>query len=549
MPDADSDAERSLRLRAEARLDPSEEIDELSAEEARALVHDLGVHQAELEIQNEELRSLTFELEAARDRFRDLFDFAPAGFLSLARDGTVLEANLKASELLGCERSRLLGRRMQEFIDPGSQDRFHLHQQAVADSGGALSSELQVGAVGGKPRDVRVESIPTGDADGGTRVSLVDISERVAAESALQDVNRDLELAVARRTRELDESLHLNAKIADAAPLLLWILEVQKDRVVYTNAAARASLGARSGAALSSDHVVYPSDRGTLAGAIEQVARGSDGGVVEVALRLGAPGSEPRWTESRIVAYERGDEGRLEKVLIASIDVTQLHHAEARMRELRNEATLAGEREHREIAAQLHDSLGQLLPLANTKLALARLKCDEVAAGHLAEAERLIRQANAIATSLTYRLSPLALNEIGLAAGLRSLVREMGRDYGLDVSLEQTATGFRLSAALEFEIYRTVHELLVNTSKHSGMTDAEVHVSWAGPELSVVVEDSGSGFAPEPGRPTGWGLAGAEERLAYLGARLQVRAEPGRGTRATILAPVLRADSSLAVDA
>lgn len=537
----DRDGPESLRRRAEAHLLPEREIEALSPEGVRALVHELDVHQAELELQNEELRNLTLELEATRDRFRDLFDFAPAGYLTLEGGGQILEANLKASELLGCERAKLLGQRVQAFIDPASQDRFHLHQQALFAGGPPRTCELRFVTEDGRGRDVLLESVRIDKAGRQTRLSLVDISDRVAAEAALSDANEKLAGTVVVRTTELEESRHLNAKIAEAAPLLLWIFDLGTRSTLYINAFARELLGAGSTEAVEIEEVVDPLDRDSLRRGIEQLDRGSKGDLVEVTFRIHAPGGASRWLWSRLAAFERNPGGQLTHVLGASLDVTELRAAEDRLRQLRQEAAITRERELRELAVMLHDSVGQLLPLANTKLALARRTCGEEARAQLAEAERLISEAHTVATSLTYRLSPLALHEIGLAAGFKELVREMRRDYELRVLVEDEAPGFRLSDALEFAVYRVVRELLVNAAKHSGAQQAFVRIGREGSELSVVVEDQGVGFVPDSAHHSGWGLESAREQLGYLGGRMHVRSKPNRGTRVEIVVPLLHA--------
>jgi PAS domain S-box-containing protein len=538
---ADRDRGQSLRRRAETRLLPPRELEALAPEGVRALVHELDVHQAELELQNEELRNLTLELEAARDRFRDLFDFAPAGYLTLDARGAILEANLKASELLGCERAKLMGHRVQAFIDPASQDRFHLHQQAVLESGSARACELRLVSEVGRPRDVTIESLLIDETDRRTRLSLVDISDRVAAESALRDAHEELGRTVVARTGELEESRRLNERIAEAAPLLLWIFDVGTRSTLYINTLARELLGGGSTEMVGLEEIVDRRDRDSLERAMEQLDRGSNGDLVELTFRIRSPEGAPRWLWSRLATFERDRGGHLTRILGASLDVTDLRVAEDRVRQLRHEASISGERERREFAVMLHDSVGQLLPLANTKLALARRSCDEATGARLTEVERLIHEAHTMATSLTYRLSPLALHEIGLAAGLQSLVREMSRDYDLRVVVHDEAPRSRLSDALEFAVYRVVRELLVNVAKHSGTQEALVRMTRKGWQLSVVVEDQGVGFVPDPMRPRGWGLESADERLAYLGGRMEVRSEPDRGTRIELFLPVLDA--------
>jgi two-component system CheB/CheR fusion protein len=88
------------------------------AKESRRLVHELQVHQVELQLQNEELQKARAEAEAALKQYSDLYDFAPVGYLTLARDGTIEKMNLTGARLLGMERSRLVGARFGAFVSP-----------------------------------------------------------------------------------------------------------------------------------------------------------------------------------------------------------------------------------------------------------------------------------------------------------------------------------------------------------------------------------------------------------------------------------------------
>jgi PAS domain-containing protein len=98
-----------LRRRAEALLKKSPHPGSRTpAADAQKVVHELGVHQVELEMQNEELRRTELELMRSRDRFSDLYDFAPVGYLTINLEGTVLEANLTAAKMLGVVRNQLV---------------------------------------------------------------------------------------------------------------------------------------------------------------------------------------------------------------------------------------------------------------------------------------------------------------------------------------------------------------------------------------------------------------------------------------------------------
>lgn len=106
----------SLRERAERRRLVSASLPPDTSPEVQRLVEELQVHQIELELQYEELRLAQAEAESSRLRYLDLYDFAPVGYCTLAPNGTLLQLNLRTSQLLGQERQQLLGRRLALFV-------------------------------------------------------------------------------------------------------------------------------------------------------------------------------------------------------------------------------------------------------------------------------------------------------------------------------------------------------------------------------------------------------------------------------------------------
>jgi two-component system cell cycle sensor histidine kinase/response regulator CckA len=113
-----------LRRQAEERLrkHPPDQGDD-TPEQTADLVHELQVHQIELEMQNEELRQAQEKLEASRARYFDLYDLAPVGYFTLSEEGLILEANLTAATLLGVPRGSLAKRPIVRFLFRGDQDR------------------------------------------------------------------------------------------------------------------------------------------------------------------------------------------------------------------------------------------------------------------------------------------------------------------------------------------------------------------------------------------------------------------------------------------
>ena len=110
---------RALRKRAEERLRgrPTKERVE-ATDEVRRLIHELQVHQIELEIQNEDLRRARDELEASVTRYSELYDFAPVSYVTLDARGTILEINLVGAALLGKDRAHLVGQRLASWVTP-----------------------------------------------------------------------------------------------------------------------------------------------------------------------------------------------------------------------------------------------------------------------------------------------------------------------------------------------------------------------------------------------------------------------------------------------
>lgn len=181
----------------------------MSAEGTQRLVHELQVHQIELEMQNEELRRAQLELAQSRDRFADLYDFAPVGYLTLDADAVIRQANLTASALLGTERQRLVGKAFTRFVARDSQDVFYRHQRTVLGSDQKQTCELRLRRADGSTYPAQLEA--TRSEDPATRLRecrcvISDITPRKQAEAAMRQLNETLEQRVAERTQALHKS-------------------------------------------------------------------------------------------------------------------------------------------------------------------------------------------------------------------------------------------------------------------------------------------------------------------------------------------------------
>jgi PAS domain S-box-containing protein len=179
-----------LRSRAEQRAQAVEspEVDTLWPAEARRVLHELRVHQIELEMQNEELRATQAQLERAKMRYFDLYDLAPVGYLTLSEEGLIQEANLTAALALGVERRTLAGRRFSRFILNDDQDLYYKHFNCLFKSGKPQSCELRFKKKDDVPFWVRLESAVVADEAGSMvwRMVVSDIAERKRTEEGLR---------------------------------------------------------------------------------------------------------------------------------------------------------------------------------------------------------------------------------------------------------------------------------------------------------------------------------------------------------------------------
>jgi len=174
----------SLRAAAEARIgDTPAAAPTRSAEE---LLHELQVHQIELEMQNESLRQVQIELEESRDRYVDLYDFAPVGYLTLSRAGLIEQINLTGAELLGVERKKLLGRRFVNYVAAEDHDRWQRQFMRVAQQNDKRRSELVMRRGDGSCFHAHLDCLHLSGAEPRVRISLSDVSERRHAEEELR---------------------------------------------------------------------------------------------------------------------------------------------------------------------------------------------------------------------------------------------------------------------------------------------------------------------------------------------------------------------------
>ena len=187
-----------------AVAESGEQLEATASEPVRAALHELRVHQIELEMQHEELRRAQQELAAARERYLELYELAPLGYVTVSEKGIVLRANLAAARLLGDDRAALVGAPISRFIHQPDQDAYYLCHTRLLDgrwadparTSAAQTLELRLARPDGT--QFWAGLVLSLAEEAGERLIhhvLSDVNERKAAEAALLERTRLLDLA------------------------------------------------------------------------------------------------------------------------------------------------------------------------------------------------------------------------------------------------------------------------------------------------------------------------------------------------------------------
>jgi len=234
-----SDKAAQLRSRAEARLREQKKLRTGVAKtgaDSRRLLHELQVHQIELEMQNAELRQARNELEVALENYTDLYDFAPSGYFTFATTGAILQANLTGATLVGIERSRLVGQSFRQLVSAEFRPAFSTFLEQVFAGEAKQSGDFELACQGQPLRFVNIEAQCLLNRQQ-CRATVIDITARKFAEAAQHrlDVvtasNLKLEQEIIRR-KTLEQALKLSEQqLRHLSHEILLVQEAERKRI------------------------------------------------------------------------------------------------------------------------------------------------------------------------------------------------------------------------------------------------------------------------------------------------------------------------------
>jgi PAS domain S-box-containing protein len=219
---------------------PAAALDEL-----RQVVSELGLRLRELEEENRQLRKTQQTLEAYRDRYTDLYDFAPLGYVTLDEDSYIQEINLAGARLLNADRDALTGYPLLDYVAAGDRDAFLNHVRTCVREHVEVTCEIGLLGKGGQAIAAHFHSIPLDELKSGAglvKTAITDISARKRAEEALQ------------------EDRNLLRTLIDHLPDAIYVKDLQH-RFVAVNATVANLMGTIPDALLGkTDEDFYPQE-------------------------------------------------------------------------------------------------------------------------------------------------------------------------------------------------------------------------------------------------------------------------------------------------
>ena len=233
-----------------------------------------------------------------------------------------------------------------------------------------------------------------------------------------------------------------------------------------------------------------------------------------------------------------------EKTVSLTAEVADRKRAEDAVHRLAAQLSAAEEVQRRQLAQDIHDTLGQTLTVLKMNLEASLENADEKRTLRLRDSLQLIENMIQQTRTMTFELYPAMLEDLGLLPTVRRYGEQMHERAGIQLTINEIGTGRRIPAPIANYLFRSIKELINNAWKHGRAEEVLITVHWRGDtergEVRVVVDDDGCGFDAEAAAAKaarGLGLASIKERVASLGGKVGIESSAGKGTRVIVELP------------
>jgi len=494
------------------------------------------------------------ELEASRQWYAELYDQAPVGYLTLDRNGCIRAINLTGATLLGRKRSRLVGYPLAPLIEQRDRRKFLSYLSRLRRGETQVNTEVNLIRRDGQPTVVELVGMLSGPELNRTdqiHAAMVDITERRRVDEALRRAHDELELRVRARTaeltranaalqeeilahkeseKELRESKARLRSILDNSPTLIFLKDTQGHYLLCNRRFGQAFHLRMEQTVGKSDAEIFPPKLAAAyrANDLKVLAAGVPMQFDEVSLQGDGPHTS---IVTKFPLYDL--DGKIYALAGIVTDITERRRLEA-------EVLRISEREHRRIAQDLHDGLGQQLAGLWCLSDVLRKNLEAQASPEVptaAKISKLLRAALAQTRSLARGLYPVSPEPNGLMSALEELAGRITDLFMVACRFECRRPVLLEDNTAATNLYRMAQEAVANAIKHGRARRIKITLSSAATAIVLSVSDDGVGFKKTPRRSTGLGMRIMNYRADSIGASLVIQQKAGRGTEMVCTMP------------
>jgi PAS domain S-box-containing protein len=510
-------------------------------------------------------------LEDSRERYFDLFDFAPVGYLTTDLNSKILDANLTVAEMLGIKRGYLIGRLLTGFIAPDDLTTFHLYHKIVLRTMGRRTCDLRLLNKNGNELHCRIETIAVRGEEKTKEITfrsaILDVSGLVEAHNQLKraherflNITENAHDVIVRMDRDLrciymNPAIEKYSGVTRAAYQGKTIEETNFDLIPESLKTAYLEVF-RSGSAMTVqfDH---PSAGGRRTFQAILVPEKNSTGVVETVLSISRDITGLKQLQEKLESMVQERTAELEETNLKLVEEIRkrekyenaLRSTTARITQEAQKRRLLSarlvdllEKDRRSTAMALHDHLGQTL--TTLKMDIERA---EIQIGHgdtqevLARARQKTMEALKFIRDISHTLRPTALESLGLIATLEALVAEVRHSSGLEITFFHRNVPQTIGKQRDLALYRIIQEAVINALKHGFPQHVFINMIRRNNIVSLTIEDDGKGFDQSAVEISTGGSLGIEimkERAFDVGGELRIESYPGKGTQVIAEVPI-----------
>ncbi|MCX6699780.1 MAG: PAS domain S-box protein [Methanomicrobiales archaeon] len=505
--------ERSLRDDAEDLLARSPKISgDLAGQTTEELIHELRVHQVELETQAEELRRTHIVLGESRDKFLDLYDFAPAGYLTLNDKALITEANLTVARLLGVERSELVNHGFGRFIAPIDHEEWDRYFVNMMNQGEKQICTLTLKRRDGSVFPARMEGIRTKGSGLATTISI-----------AISDITDIWQIGALRESEEKYRALF--AAESDG----IFVVDKESGIIIDCNDAITPMYGYPKDEVIGQPNTTMSAEPDATRAATLEVK-----GLIPVRYHKRKDGRVfPVEITASIVPVKGHD------VIVAAVrDITERMRVEEAL-------ALTSRKLHLLSSITRHDINNQLMSVNGFLELLHRAVPDPTLDDYFT---RITKASSRIAAMIrfTREYEEIGVNTPGWQ-DIRLLVDTAAKQAPLGKVTVKNDFPVGTGVLADPLMAKVFYNLLDNAVRHGGkITTIRFSALVPVDEHIIVCEDDGVGVPAEEkekifergfGKNTGLGLFLSREILDITGITIRETGEPGKGARFEITVP------------